>query len=197
MGPNAYIIAGSNGAGKTTFAREFLPFYARCREFLNADMLAAGISPFDPDTAAFAAGRVLLARMMELTNQRKDFGFETTLSGRTYLPIFRNMKDRGYRLHLFYLWVPTVDLAIARVARRVKQGGHNVPEHVVRRRFDQGFANFRDTFLPLVDSWFLLDNSGFQPHEVARHEDGRLTVFDGGLYHRILSAPTKESGDSP
>ena len=107
MDAHAYIIAGPNGAGKTTFARDFLPKYAHCREFLNADLLAAGISPFDPDLAAIAAGRVLLARMKELIRQGKDFGFETTMAGKTYLPILRDMKDRGYRLQLFYLWLPS------------------------------------------------------------------------------------------
>jgi predicted ABC-type ATPase len=197
MDSHAYIIAGPNGAGKTTFAKEFLPGYVHCREFLNADMLAAGISPFDPDTAAMAAGRVLLARMNELVQQRKDFGFETTLAGKTYRSILRNMKERGYRLHLFYLWVPNVELAIARVARRVKQGGHNIPEGVIRRRFDIGFVNLRSTYLPLMDSWFLLDNSGFQPHEVARYEHGNINIFDIGLYNRILNIPFAQEGKRP
>jgi hypothetical protein len=159
MDSHAYIIAGPNGAGKTTFAKEFLPSYVHCREFLNADLMAAGISPFDPDTAAMAAGRVLLARMNELVRQRKDFGFETTLAGKTYRSILRNMKERGCRLHLFYLWVPNVELA--------------------------------------MDSWFLLDNSGFQPHEVARYEHGDINIFDIGFYNRILNIPFAQEGKRP
>ena len=121
--PHAYVIAGSNGAGKTTFVRQFLPRYASCREFLNADLMAAGISPFDPDAAAMAAARILFARMKELIRQGKDFGFETT-SCRQDIPcrFFRDMRERGYRTHLFYLWLPDVDMAIARVAERVEAG---------------------------------------------------------------------------
>ncbi len=191
MDSHAYIIAGPNGAGKTTFAREFLPSYVHCREFLNADLLAAGISPFDPDTAAVAAGRVLLARMKELIRHGKDFGFETTLAGRTYLSILRRMKEQGYRLHLFYLWLPNVELAIARVVRRVEQGGHNIPEDVIRRRFDAAPANLLNSYLPLMDSWFLFDNAVLQPRMVARYDNGKIDVLDTNLYTRILNVPVR------
>lgn len=197
MDSHAYIIAGPNGAGKTTFAAKFLPSYRRCREFLNADLLAAGISPFDPDAAAVAAGRVLLARMKELIRQRKDFGFETTLAGKTYPRLLQKMKQQGYRLHLFYLWLPTVELAVARVAGRVKQGGHDIPEDVIRRRFNTGAANLLKSYLPLMDSWFFFDNSVLQPREVARYDDGSIKVFDIGLYNHILDIPFSEEGGSP
>ena len=188
MAADAYIIAGSNGAGKTTFAREFLPKYARCREFLNADLVAAGLSPFDPDTAAVAAARVLLARMRELIAQGKGFGFETTLAGRTYATVLREMRARGYTLHLFYLWLPSVDLAIARVARRVEQGGHNIPETVIRRRFDIGISNLFKLYLPLFDRWYLFDNSTSHPRTVAHHSSGgaEAEVVDVEAYQRII-----------
>jgi predicted ABC-type ATPase len=186
MGTRAYIIAGPNGAGKTTFAREFLPRYAHCREFLNADLLAAGISPFSPDTAALAAGRVLLQRMKELVREQKDFGFETTLAGKTYRSVLQGMKHRGYTLHLFYLWLPSVDLALARVTHRVRQGGHNVPEPAIRRRFDLGLRNLFDFYLPLFDSWLLFDNSTLEPRTIARGEGGESDVADGILYSRII-----------
>lgn len=185
MDLHAYIVAGANGVGKTTFAREFLPKYAHCREFLNADLLAAGISPFDPDQAAVAAGRVLLARMKELIQRGKDFGFETTLAGKTYETILRNMKDRGYRLHLFYLWVPKVELAIARVVHRVEQGGHNVPEDVIRRRFDAGSRNLLQVYLPLMDSWHIFNNSTLVPSLIASKEQGELDVLDAKVYELI------------
>lgn len=191
MAPQAYIIAGSNGAGKTTFAREYLPRYAHCREFLNADLLAAGISPFNPDAVAFAAARVLLARMKELIQHRKDFGFETTLAGKTYLPILHDMKDRGYRLRLFYLWLPSVDMAITRVAYRVKQGGHNVPEDAIRRRFDAGPRNLLKSYLPLFNTWMLFDSSTLHPRKIACYNGGKTEVLDSVLYERILGA-TKE-----
>ena len=186
MAPHAHIIAGSNGAGKTTFARKFLPQYADCREFLNADMVAAGLSPFDPDAAAVSAARVLLARMKELIHQGKSFGFETTLAGKTYVGTLRTMKDQGYRLHLYYLWVPRVELAIARVAHRVEQGGHNVPEGVVRRRFSVGMQNLCNIYLPLFDSWHLFDNSTRYPRMIARHEGGKTDLLDTKVYEQIF-----------
>jgi predicted ABC-type ATPase len=188
MHPHAFIIAGPNGAGKTTFAREFLPRYAVCRDFLNADLLAAGLSPFDPDGAAVAAGRLLLARMKELIEQEKDFGFETTLAGKTYAPILQGMRARGYRLKLFYLWLPQVELAVARVANRVRQGGHNIPEDVIRRRFAVGKSNLLHFYLPLFDAWILFDNSACYPRIIARHEDGRTDVCDTDVYGQIVEA---------
>ena len=186
MESHAYLIAGPNGAGKTTFAREFLPRYAHCREFLNVDLLAAGISPFSPDTAALAAGRVLLQRMKELIHDRRDFGFETTLAGKTYRRVWESMKERGYALHLFYLWLPSVELAIGRVAQRVRQGGHNVPEPTIRRRFDVGLRNLFDLYLPLCDSWRLFDNSAIEPRTVAHYEGGELALVDAARYSHIL-----------
>jgi predicted ABC-type ATPase len=186
MGSHVYIVAGPNGAGKTTFVREFLPRYVHCREFLNADLLAAGLSPFDPETAAVAAGRVFLARMKELIRQGRDFGFETTLAGKTYRPILRDLKDKGYRLHLFYLWLPTVDIALARVAHRVEQGGHNIPEAVIRRRFDVGRQNLLKSYLPLFDSWRLFDNSTLHPRKIALYDSGRAKVWDAETYERIF-----------
>lgn len=115
MSPSVYIIAGPNGAGKTTFAREFLPNYADCKNFINADLIAQGVSPFSPEAAAFRAGRLMLEEIDLYANRGESFGFETTLSGRSHLRLIRNLKKRGYELHIFFLWVPTVDLALTRV----------------------------------------------------------------------------------
>ncbi len=186
MAADAYIIAGPNGAGKTTFASQFLPRYAHCREFLNADLLAAGLSPFGPDTAAVAAGRVLLARMKKLIQEGKEFGFETTLAGRTYETVLHRMKAQGYRLHLFYLWLPSVDLAVARVAHRVQQGGHNIPEEVIRRRFDVGLGNLVKLYLPLFDSWLLFDNSTSHPRTIAHFDSKGTKVLDLSAYEQIV-----------
>jgi len=125
-----------NGAGKTTFSAEFLPDFVNSREFLNADLIAAGLSPFAPETQNLRAGRLLLTRIKELTGGKQDFGFETTLSGRSYVRLLNEMKNDGYRILLFFLWLPSADLAVARVKNRVRQGGHNVPEPVIRRRFE-------------------------------------------------------------
>ena len=120
MSPNLYVIAGPNGAGKTTFAKQFLPNYAECREFVNADLIAGGISPFSPESAAIIAGRLMLERIKELANQRKDFGFETTLSGKAYAGFLKDSKKIGYRIHILFLWVRSVDIALERVSDRVK-----------------------------------------------------------------------------
>lgn len=136
-----YVIAGPNGAGKTTFASEFLPDFVQCREFLNADLIAAGLSPFAPEAQNVRAGRLLLERIRELTEERADFGFETTLSGRTYIKLLGDMKARGYRVVLFFLWLPSAEMALARVENRVKQGGHHVPAEDISRRYEIGLRN--------------------------------------------------------
>ena len=136
--PTVYVIAGPNGAGKTTFATEFLPDFMECREFLNADLIAAGLSPFAPETQNMRAGRLLLERIAELAGRRADFGFETTLSGRTYVKILGDMKAIGYQVMLFFLWLPSAEMAVARVGCRVRQGGHAVPPDDIRRRHAAG-----------------------------------------------------------
>jgi len=120
--PKLYVIAGPNGAGKTTFARKFLPKYARCFEFVNADLIAGGLSPFTPERVAVRAGRIMIDQIRRISAQRLDFGFETTLSGKSYLALFQNLKKKGYRIHLFYLWVVSADLALERIAERVRMG---------------------------------------------------------------------------
>lgn len=157
------IIAGPNGAGKTTFAREFLPHEADCPDFINADLIAAGISPFDPDRAAIRAGRLMLFEIKRRIVRCESFAFETTLSGRYYASLIPNWREAGYHVKLIFLNLPNPELAIARVAARVSQGGHHVPELVVRRRFDSGLKNFHDIYKLLVNSWVLYDNSAEKP----------------------------------
>lgn len=182
MSPFAYIIAGPNGAGKTTFAREFLPRYADCRNFINADLIAEGVSPFSPAAAAFRAGRLTLNEIEVLAKRNEDFGFETTISGRTYRNLFRDLRRRGYAVHLFFLWVPTVELALSRVKGRVMKGGHDVPEAVVRRRFKRSIGNFFRFYRALADSWILFDNSGDAPDIIAFEKRGKLSIMRKQLY---------------
>ena len=156
------IIAGPNGAGKTTFAREFLPTDAELPNFVNADLIAAGLSPFAPDVAAFKAGRIMLETIAEYVKHGESFSFETTLSGLTYAQMIPVWRSSGYAVKLIFLSLPDVGIAIERVATRVMQGGHNVPEEVIRRRFAHGIANF-ERYKLLVDSWQLYDNSGAPP----------------------------------
>src|SRR5215470_9355651 len=137
-----YIIAGPNGAGKTTFAREFLPNYANCKNFVNADLIAQGVAPFSPETAALRAGRLMLGEIRSFARRGESFAFETTLSGRSYISLFRELKARGYQVHIFFLWLRSADLALSRIKERVSKGGHDVPELVVRRRFERSTRNF-------------------------------------------------------
>ncbi|MDE2420199.1 MAG: zeta toxin family protein [Gammaproteobacteria bacterium] len=157
--PKIIIIAGANGAGKTTFAREYLPNEAHCPVFVNADLIAAGLSPFAPDTAAITAGRLMLQMLDDLTTQRKSFAFETTLSGKSYAQKIKHWHTLGYHVKLIFLELPDAETAVKRVAYRVSQGGHNIPEETIRRRFVAGLNNFHQLYKPLVDAWLLFDSS--------------------------------------
>ena len=161
--PTIIIIAGPNGAGKTTFAREFLPQEASCLTFINADLIAQGLSPFRPEEAAVRAARLMLELIGECVKRGESFAIETTLSGRTYARMIPQWKQAGYQVALFFLQLPSEDLAVLRVADRVAQGGHNIPEAVIRRRFHAGISNFHALYKPLVDDWRLYDNSGERP----------------------------------
>ncbi len=160
--PRCIIIAGPNGAGKTTFAREFLPREAGILHFVNADLIAAGLSPLKPELAALAAGRLLLSELDRLTTARMDFAFESTLSGLTYATQIREWKAAGYRIEIVFLRLASVRLALRRISGRVRQGGHAVPEADVRRRFHRGWANFQTTYRALADAWAVYDNSAEQ-----------------------------------
>ncbi len=183
--PTVYVIAGPNGAGKTTFATEFLPAFVQCREFVNADLIAAGLSPFAPETQAMRAGRLLLTRIEELSAARQDFGFETTLAGRSYVKLLRDLKAARYRLLLFFLWLPDADLAVARVANRVRQGGHGVPEGTIRRRFDAGLRNLFYIYRRLMDEFRLYDASESPPSLVVHEYNGTRCLHQPELYLSI------------
>lgn len=184
--PNLYIIAGPNGAGKTTFARQFLPYDAKCAHFVNADLIAQGLSPFSPNAAIFQAGRILIKQIHGLAHQKEDFAFETTLSGKTYLSFLEDAKKVGYRIHLFFLWIPNVELALARIRARVSEGGHHVPNEDVRRRFGRSIPNFVRFYQPISDTWFLYDNSTASPQLIAKGEHGKLLIEDKELYRKIV-----------
>ena len=156
--PNLYIIAGPNGAGKTTFARKFLPQYAECLEFVNADLIAGGLSPFAPERAAILGGRLMLEQIHSLAERGLDFGFETTLSGKTYVKLLQDMRKGRYLIHIFFLWITNVKLALERIELRIRNGGHHIPESIVRRRFDRSLPNFLQFYKPLADSWAIFDN---------------------------------------
>lgn len=161
--PKIVIIAGPNGAGKTTFAQAFLPQEAQCPRFINADLIAAGLSPFAPEAAAIKAGRLMLQEIRACVKRRESFAFETTLAGQAYLRRIEDWRQLGYHISPFFLSLPTAEMALARVAERVHQGGHDIPESVIRRRFVAGRKNFENHYRAAMDAWAVYDNSADEP----------------------------------
>jgi len=176
--PNLFIIAGPNGAGKTTYARRFLPQEMRCHEFVNADLIAAGLSPFRPASAEFEAGRIMVRRLKQLGDERKDFSFETTLSSYGYVSMLEEMRAAGYRIRLDFLWIRDLDISRQRVSSRVVKGGHDIPDDVQQRRFGKGIRLLVEHYRPLIHFWRIFDNAGSEPQLVVEEEDGVLRVTD-------------------
>ncbi|MBI3985566.1 MAG: zeta toxin family protein [Lentisphaerae bacterium] len=191
--PVVYVIAGPNGAGKTTFANRYLQQIVACRTFVNADMIAQGLSPYDVDAVAMAAGKLFLRRIDELVVKRVDFAFETTLSGRSYLHLFRELKLSGYTVHLIFLWIPMVELSLERIAVRVSKGGHNIPSEVARRRFTRSMHNLLHVYRDLCDDIVIFDNQGDAPHKVAVLKGTEQVIHDETAYAMILEQARGES----
>ncbi len=183
---NVYIIAGPNGSGKTTFANEFLPEYAKCPNFVNADLIAQGLSPFSPRTAAIKAGRLVLEQIRSLAEKNADFAFETTLSGKSYVRLLTTLKNKGYAINLFFLWIPNTEFALSRIKDRVASGGHDVPAVDVKRRFNRGLYNFFKYYKPLSDTWLLFNNADAIPRLIAKEKDGKTDVIDKEMYEKII-----------
>jgi predicted ABC-type ATPase len=185
--PLVVVIGGPNGAGKTTTAPRLLQEALAVSEFVNADGIALGLSAFRPESAALPAGRAMLARLKVLAEARADFAFETTLASRSFVPWLRRLRESGYHVHLAFLALPDPDLAVARVAARVRSGGHAVPDGVIRRRFTAGLVNLFDLYLPLVDTWQVLDNSASsraRPIAVGR-AGGEVEVLDAAAWRNL------------
>ena len=178
-----YIIAGCNGAGKTTASYTILPEILQCREFVNADEIAKGLSPFNPDSMAIKAGRLMVTRINELLGMRASFALETTLSTRSYTSLIHKAHELDYKVSLIYFWLQTPELAEMRVAKRVKEGGHDIPTPVLRRRYRAGINNLFELYMPIVDYWMIFDNS--QPTRVMVAEGG-LGVEDNIIEHVIF-----------
>lgn len=157
--PHVIIIAGPNGSGKTTTAPEILRDTLNVVDYVNADVIAQGLRAFQPEKAAIQAGRIMLKQIKFLANEASNFAFETTLASRTFAHLITELKKAGYHFHLIFLWLKTVNLAISRVAERVKMGGHSIPEETIRRRYEAGLNNFFSLYQPLANSWQLYDNS--------------------------------------
>lgn len=172
MSNNLYIIAGCNGAGKTTASFTILPEILNCFEFVNADEIARGLSPFQPEKVALEAGRIMLKRIDELFKLKVDFAFETTLASKTYKEKVLYAQANGYKVTLLFLWLRNVELAIERVKSRVEEGGHNIPEEIIRRRYTRGLKNLLKIYLPLVDGFMIIDNSDTEYNLIAEKNIG-------------------------
>jgi len=187
MERHLYIISGCNGAGKTTASYTVLPEVLDCREFVNADEIARGLSPFNPESVAIEAGRLMLERIECLLGLGASFAIETTLATRSYIRLVERAQMQGYTVHLLYFWLESPELAIERVAQRVSEGGHNIPEQTIRRRYKLGLSNLVRLFIPIVDEWYLFDNTDLRCIRVAQHLKGHSTeVFISDIYNKII-----------
>jgi predicted ABC-type ATPase len=184
--PTLYILAGPNGAGKTTAAYSLLPTVFKTLEFVNADEIARGLSPFNPDSVAFQAGRIMLERINYFIKQKKSFAFETTLSGLSYLNLIVLAKVSGFQIILFFVWLDSFELAKSRVAERVRKGGHDIPENVIERRYQKGARNF-SKYAEEADSWYIYDNSGTEYILIAKCIDGEKEIFNFEVYNKITT----------
>ena len=182
-----YLLAGCNGAGKTTAAFTLLPGLLDCREFVNADEIARGLSPFQPETVSFQAGRLMLGRLRELLAAGESFALETTLATRHYLQFIAGAQMRGYEVRLVFYWLNSADLAVERVAARVREGGHSIPEPVIRRRYVSGLQLFFTSYRMAVDGWLLIDNSTGTGQPVAEGSGNDLTVYGADTWHHLIS----------
>jgi predicted ABC-type ATPase len=188
--PNLHIIAGPNGVGKTTFADRYLPNTIKELEFVNADLIARGLSPYDPDSVSMEAGRIALERIRHLIEARQSFTWETTMSGRTAVSWLRTAKESGYRIKCYFLWVRDVDTTLRRIRQRVSEGGHNIDVEVSRRRFFKTIQNFFSIYQPLCDTWKLIANDTDARRLLAIEKDGRLAIRD----EKAVAKITNETG---
>lgn len=185
---NLYIIAGCNGAGKTTASFTILPDILDCKEFVNADEIARGLSPFQPDKVSFEAGRIMLNRIDDLFRDNQSFAFETTLATKSYKSKILEAKKNGYEVTMLFFWLNNIELAIERVATRVQEGGHNIPTDVIIRRYKRGICNLFDIYIPIVDEYMIIDNSdGKREHIAIKQKDNELIISDEVKYGRIRS----------
>ena len=186
MAKNLYIISGCNGAGKTTASYTVLPEILNCREFVNADEIARGLSPFNPSSVAIEAGRLMLQRIEELLKRNETFSIETTLATRSYVNLVKQAQEQGYSIRLLFFWLSTPELAVKRVAERVSKGGHDIPQDIIRRRYVAGINNLFKLFMPIVNYWAIFDNSETPRRKVAiGGKDSQTEIVNIELYNNI------------
>jgi len=192
--PNLYIVAGCNGAGKTTASFTVLPEILNCKEFVNADNIAAGLSPFNPESVAIEAGRLMLARIHELQKAGADFAFETTLATRSYISLVKAARQSGYKVTLLFMWLDSPAAAIQRVAERVMMGGHGIPADVIERRYRRGILNLVNLYAPICDNWIVVDNRYVVPELIAKGAIGSQNIVINGYIWGLIIAQSKEYG---
>ena len=186
MAKNLYIISGCNGAGKTTASYTVLPEILNCREFVNADEIARGLSPFNPGCVAIEAGKLMLQRIEELLKRNETFSIETTLATRSYVNLVKQAQEKGYSVRLLFFWLSTPELAVKRVAERVSKGGHDIPQDIIRRRYVAGINNLLKLFMPIVNYWAIFDNSETPRRKVAiGGKDTQTEIVNKALYDNI------------
>jgi predicted ABC-type ATPase len=183
--PNLYIIAGCNGAGKTTASYSILPEALECRTFVNADEIAKGLSPFQPETVTIQAGRIMLQRIDELIYRGQDFAFETNLSTKSYIQTIKKAKAHNFYVTLVYFWLNSPQLAIERIRERVASGGHHVPDDTVIRRYERGLNNFLHLYFPICDYWLMIDNSVTPLETIAKGTAKNINVNNNRLWYHL------------
>ena len=184
--PTCFIIAGPNGAGKTTFALRYLPQIAGCRNFVNADLIAYGLSPFDSLSAQYEAGRLFLREVYANIDKRADFAFESTLAGRSQISLLKKLRQDGWRIVLFFLWIPDAAFSKSRIRERVKHGGHNIPDDTIYRRFPRIMHNLVKIYIPLCDKVVCYDNSESEPVLVFEQDEVGRKISNNDIYERII-----------
>jgi predicted ABC-type ATPase len=190
---NLYIIAGCNGAGKTTASYTVLPEILNCSEFVNADNIAAGLSPFNPESVALEAGRIMLTRINELLVDKIDFAFETTPSTKSYVSLIKKAREAGYEVTLLYFWLSSPQFAFERVANRVSKGGHNIPEDVIERRYYRGVKNLLKLYIPICNNWMVINSLDENPEVIAQ---GSFTLGEVIIINDIWERIKMQSHDN-
>ena len=180
-----FIISGPNGAGKTTASYTILPEILNCKEFVNADEIARGLSPFQPEKVSFESGRIMLKRIDELLEEEETFAFETTLASRTFVKFIERAQNKKYHCTLLFFWLNSEELAIRRVKTRVEEGGHNIPTNVIKRRYQRGLSNFFNLYKEKVDNWMLIDNSGAPYTVIAKKEGNKIKLVKSDLWNQL------------
>ncbi len=185
--PVCTIIAGPNGAGKTTFALKYLSEVTHCRHFINADLIASGLSPLSPELEQVAASRLFLGKIRQAVERKEDFAFETTLSGRAHLRRIRDLQENAWRVELIYLYLPDVEMSIERVAERVRHGGHDIPLQSILRRYPRSLNNLLNLYAPICDSTICMDNSSETPKRVVTETPGTRSIEAPSIYEKLVA----------